>query len=310
MLRRRQAKRRQINAEPGGRRIRAPLAAVGSRARDLVGAFEEHMLWPLADRLRGAADAVRWPFERLAWSVEQRLLWPLQERAAGLPAPSRTVATGVLAGVALLALAVGVLSLTGGDSTEDDRAPVALAPAASPAQTAPEEPEGPRLEGVAPSFGTGGVAAGAGSDSEEASVASSGIGSSDGTAPASGDEEGAAATSSSEAPVPAGPAAMKVARRFSDAFVFYEIGERPARAMVVFTETATPRLATALAERPPRQPAGTEVPKARVLNLVPGPRRGKAYTVSASLLRLGVTSELRLQMKNQAGKWVVTDVRG
>jgi hypothetical protein len=103
---------------------------------------------------------------------------------------------------------------------------------------------------------------------------------------------------------------MKVARRFTEAFVLYEIGKRPARAMAVFTETATPRLATALAGRPPRLPEGTEVPKARVLNLVPGPRRGKAYTVSASLLRVGITSELRLQMKNQAGNWVVTDVRG
>ena len=56
-------------------------------------------------------------------------------------------------------------------------------------------------------------------------------------------------------PVPAGPAAMKVARRFSEAFVFYEIGERPARAKTVFGETATPRAGQALGERPPRLPA-------------------------------------------------------
>jgi hypothetical protein len=313
MLKRRKAKKRQINAETGGRRMHVPVAAVGGRARDLVGAFEERLLWPVADWLRAVADAVGSPLERLAWAVEQRLLWPLQERTAALPAPARTGGAAALAAVALCAVAIGVLSLDDGDSAEKPGgAAVALAPAASPAPAPHEEPEGPRLEGVAPSFGSGGVAAAesSGGEGEEASVESSDVGASDATAPAGGDEEAAAATSSSEKSVPAGPAAMKVARRFSEAFVLYEIGERPARAMTVFTETAAPRLATALAERPPRQPTGTEVPKARVLNLVPGPRRGKSYTVSASLLRVGVTSELRLQMKNQAGKWVVTDVRG
>ena len=103
---------------------------------------------------------------------------------------------------------------------------------------------------------------------------------------------------------------MKVARRFSRAFVFYEVGEKPARAEAVFGETATPQLAEALAERPPRQPADAEVPKARVLNLVPGPRAGKAYTVSVSLLRVGLTSELRLELNKKQGQWLVTDVRG
>jgi hypothetical protein len=103
---------------------------------------------------------------------------------------------------------------------------------------------------------------------------------------------------------------MKVARRFAEAFVFYEIGERQARARTVFGETATPRLADALGERPPRLPQNTKVPQARVLNLVPGPRLGKAYTVSVSLLRVGVTSELRLELKKIRGAWQVTDVRG
>ncbi len=291
--------------------MRAPLAAVGGRARDLAGALEEHVLWRIVDWLRGIVDAVRWALERLAWGVERRLLWPLQERTAGLPVPGRAAGAAALAGVALLAVAVGVLSLTAGDSAEEARPPVALAPASSPAQAPLKESNSPTLEGVAPSFGSGGVAAGASSNGGEAAVESSGTDTSSAeTTPASADEDDAAATSSSQKPVPAGPAAMKVARRFSEAFVLYEIGERPARASAVFAETATPRLATALAERPPRLPQGTEVPKARVLNLVPGPRRGKAYTVSASLLRVGVTSELRLQMKNQAGTWRVTDVRG
>ena len=290
--------------------MRPALGAAGSRARDLGGALEEHVLWRIVDWLRSAGDAVRWPLERLAWAFEQRLLWPLQERAAGLPALGRGAGAPALAGVALLAVAIGVLSLAGGDSAEQPAAPVALAPAASPAQAPPEEPEGPTLEGVPPSFGTGGVAAGESPEGGEVAAGSSDPDSAAASAPPGADEGAAAATSSSEKPVPAGPAAMKVARRFSEAFVLYEIGERAARASAVFAETATPGLATALAERPPRLPEGTEVPKARVVNLVPGPRRGRTYTVSASLLRVGVTSELRLQMKNQAGAWVVTDVRG
>jgi hypothetical protein len=308
MFRRRQAKRRQINAKPSGRRVRAALATVGARFRDVAWVLEARVLWRFVDRLRGVADAARWSLERLAWALERWLLWPLQERTAALPVPGRAAGAAALALVALAAVAVGVLSLSG-DSGQETEAPVAVAPAAAPVEPSPQEREGPTLEGVPPSFGTGGVAAGTDAGSEVV-VDSENAGSDAGTSATSGAEEGTAATSSSEKPVSAGPAAMKVARRFSQAFVLYEIGERPARAMAVFSETATPRLATALAERPPRLPEGTEVPKARVLNLVPGPRRGRAYTVSASLLRVGVTSELRLQMKNQAGNWVVTDVRG
>jgi hypothetical protein len=103
---------------------------------------------------------------------------------------------------------------------------------------------------------------------------------------------------------------MRVAQRFAEAFVLYEIGERREQTDAVFAETTSERLATALDERPPRQPAGVDVPQARVLNLVPGPRNGRAYTVSASLLRLGTTSELRLEVEKRDGGWVVTDVRG
>ena len=110
--------------------------------------------------------------------------------------------------------------------------------------------------------------------------------------------------------VPAGPVAMAVARRFAQAFVFYEIGEHPTLARTVFGETATPRLAETLLERPPRLPATVKVPRARVVNVVPGPRQGKAYTVSVSLLRVGITSELRLAMSKRDGTWVVVEARG
>ena len=69
-----------------------------------------------------------------------------------------------------------------------------------------------------------------------------------------------------------------------------------------------------------------KVPKAKVLNIVAGPRHGDTYTLSVSLLRVGVTSELRIDMQKTAAatnastgkssskanrpKWLVTDVLG
>jgi hypothetical protein len=167
------------------------------------------------------------------------------------------------------------------------------------------------LQGAPPSFGVDKGVGVSPATGEEASDAEAGASSPEPEASAeTAQPGGGGATTSSAEPVPAGPAAMKVARRFSEAFVFYEIGERPAQAKTVFGETATPQLATALGERPPRLPAEAKVPKARVVNLVPGPRAGKAYTVSVSLLRVGLTSELRLEMRNKNGEWTVTDVRG
>jgi hypothetical protein len=280
-------RRRQINGDPRGRRVRF---------------------------LGGIADAVRWPFERAAWAVERGVLWPLQERLAGWSLPGHTAGAGALAAIAIAAVLAGVLLLPGGEPSPRERvAETARVAIATPQPQPAEKPHGPLLHGASPDFGVGrgvGVAQADGGAGDELNAGSSA------DPPAANDEgaqaeEGAAATASSKKePVPAGPAAMKVARRFSEAFVFYEVGERPARAKTVFGETATAELATALGERPPRQPANAEVPKARVLNLVPGPRAGKAYTVSVSLLRVGLTSELRLELNKRQGQWLVTDVRG
>jgi len=294
-------RQRQINADSGGR----------------SGRF-----------LRAVADVVRWPFERLAWSLERRIVWPLRERLAGrgtvvAPAgwrPSGRIAGGAaLATVAAAAILGGVLLAggKGGAANEETAAPARIAQATPPASEPVEKPSRPVLHGVTPSFGVAKGTAVAGASGDEGGSAAAppdgeveaGEAESAAEALDSLAEEGSAAASSAK-PVPAGPAAMKVARRFADAFVFYEIGKRPARAKAIFAETATPQLAEALAERPPRLPQDAEVPKAKVLNLVPGPRHGKAYTVSASLLRVGLTSELRLEMKRQEGEWLVTDVRG
>lgn len=284
-------RRRQINADPGGHAKRA---------------------------LLGAADVVRWPFERLYWIIERlywaledRLLWRLQERAGDWEPPGRVAGAGALAAVAVAAVLVGVLWLSGGEAPRERAgapAKVAIVPPQPPAERERE----PALQGIPPSFG---VEEGVGVARADAGPkrAVSAAAPDDGEAATAGDspaEASASASASARKPVPAGPAAMKVARRFSEAFVFYEIGEREERAKTVFGETTTPRLAEALSERPPRQPESAEVPKARVVNLVPGPRAGKAYTVSVSLLRVGLTSELRLELRKQQGEWRVTDVRG
>jgi hypothetical protein len=64
-------------------------------------------------------------------------------------------------------------------------------------------------------------------------------------------------------------------------------------------------------QRPPRQPEGIEVPKAKVLNVVPAPSYDRLYPISVSLLRVGSTSELRLEMEQLKNKqWRVVNVLG
>jgi hypothetical protein len=278
-------RRRQINGNPKGRSMRFSL---------------------------GAADVVRWPFERLAWSLERGVLWPLRERFAGRSPSGHRAGAAALGAIAIAAVLAGVLLLPdrGTQAPEQAATPTRVAIATPDSTQTVEEPQGPVLRGATPKFdvaGGVGVSSAGGGGASEAEPGSDSE-ADESTASAPGEE--AAATASSKKPVPAGPAAMKVARRFSEAFVFYEVGERPARAKTVFGETASPELAAALGERPPRQPADAKVPKARVLNLVPGPRAGKAYTVSVSMLRVGLTTELRLELNKLHGAWVVTDVRG
>lgn len=269
--------------------------------------------------LSALADIGRWPFERAAWAIERAVLWPLGERFAGLRLSRRGAGAAALGSLAVAAILLGAILLPKGSDTPPDRTAAPAQVADVPAQPQPpaEQPRGPVLRGATPDFRVGSeTAVSKTSDAGEKPSAGDSAASPSEADPASktpapsGDGAGAATTSSAR-PVPAGPAAMKVARRFSEAFVFYEVGERPARAKTVFGETATPELAAALRERPPRLPADARVPKARVVNLVPGPRDGKAYTVSVSLLRVGLTSELRLSLQADAsGNWKVVDVLG
>jgi hypothetical protein len=257
--------------------------------------------------------------EDIIFAIERRVIWPVQDLFAG-----RRTGVGALVALGVAATVAGILILSGGGEAPRQRsaeqARVAIAPAPQPAPLA-AEPRDPTLQGVPPRFGTGGVgaakASGGGASGDSASAASSprgsvaGSSSSDSGTSAAPADEPAAAASTAGKPVPAGPAAMKVAHRFAEAFVFYEIGEKPARAKAVFGETATEQLAKALEERPPRLPANGRVPKAKVLNVVAGPRFGRQYTVSVSLLRVDVTSELRVTLKKEKeGEWRVASILG
>ncbi len=265
---------------------------------------------PGASRLRGAIDVARWPFERVVWAVEARLVWPLRERLAGWSPPRRLTA-GALSAIAIAAVAVGAVLVT--DESGENAGPQTLAKATEstgkPPAFNPDALDKPSLQGAPPVLGLDEAVATAPPSSGDATTEDV-VRSTEGEKPSDAEAPPAASASASSEPVAAGPAAMKVARRFAEAFVVYEIGKQRALARETFDETAAPRLAGALAKRPPRQPESVKVPRAKVVNIVPGPRRGKAYSVSVSLLRVGVTSELRLELRRNEDGWLVTDVRG
>ncbi|HST68219.1 MAG TPA: hypothetical protein VLI94_01015 [Solirubrobacterales bacterium] len=266
--------------------------------------------------------------EDLSLALRDRLIWPLEDRFVTLSRQGRAAVTG---GAVVLALGIGIGSyaLVSSDGSEPQTvAPVAAAvePAPQPVTPQPAPEPDPTLQGATPVFkapDTGGkpsqvagskaVAdkAPAGSTASNTGNAATDTISSDPAASANG----AGATASTSAPTvdgpPAGPAAVAVARKFATAFVVYETGGEKAEVRKAFAATATPELTEALMERPPRQPAGVEVPKAKVLNVVPAPSHDRIYPISVSLLRVGSTSELRLEMERWESKqWRVTNVLG
>ncbi len=294
----------------GRRRISDTAAPIRSSLANAAFAVEERVVWGGAGVLRNAFDAVKWPFERAAWAVERGLVWPLQERSGKWGAPARVV--GVTA-LALLAAGAGVLGLAlasrsgGGHPTE----------AATPAATAVREvksealaPVVPKLHGPKPDF-TAQPKSGVSSGNELASS-----GGADTTTGSAATTEtvisSSPAASASATVVPAGPPAATIARRFAGGFVLFETGQNSAKVRTAFAATATPQLAHSLLRRPPRLPAGVKVPQAKVVNVVAGPHHGDTYTLSVSLLRVGVTSELRLEMQRnpKTGEWQVTRVLG
>jgi hypothetical protein len=304
----------------GRRRIDTP-APIRSSLANAAFAVEERVVWGGADVLRRFAEIVKWPFERIAWAIERGFVWPLEERTDGWSASVRVAGLAAMvllaasAGIAGLVLASGDGSGGNGGGTIVRAAPAPTqAPAAAATAEAAQATAAPVLHGAKPDFAAeadGGVAKSSAESPATAAPTSSAAtaGSTAEVARSAPSSDPAAAAAGEKT---AGPAAIKVAHQFAGAFVLYEIGRKSSDVRSVFDETATPQLTHALLQRPPRQPAGTAVPKAKVLNIVPGPHHGDTYTLSVSLLRVGVTSELRLDMQRdpKTHEWRVTDALG
>lgn len=268
-------------------------------------------------------------FEDVSLALREHLVWPIEDRLLGLSDRGRAALAGG-AVVLVLGIGIGATSLGGGSAgTEPASAPVAAAPVDAPHAQLPSHPAAkpePTLHGAAPVFkpapeakqakdgGGEGVRSAAPAAANTGNPATDKISSSPAARPADASSAAAASASTSTAPVkgpPAGPAAIAVAREFAEGFVVYETGGEASAFRRAFAATATPELKKALLRRPPHQPAGLKVPKAKVLNIVAAPSHGTIYPLSVSLLRVGVTSELRLEMEQRKHQgWRVSNVLG
>lgn len=312
-------RRRNRDASATGRQpLRSSLA-------NAAWAVEDRVALGLGDFLHRLAEVVRWPFERASYAVENFFVFPIQEETDGWSEPVRYAALGGLALLAAAGVAAGILvsdPSTGGGSEPAARTATRISPPAANPDPRPQveaaQPVGPHLHGAKPDFGSesgGGVPQSASKEAAATATATKESGVSK-VSP----KEGGSSSSKGGAEV-AGPEAIEVAREFAGAFVLYETGRTDAAVKKTFASTASPQLAQALLKRPPRLPAGVKVPKAKVLNVVSGPKQGDTYNLSVSLLRVGVTSELKLEMQKVPGgqqggeakgpaEWLVTDVRG
>jgi hypothetical protein len=265
--------------------------------------------------------------EDLSLALRDRLLWPLEDRILALSDRGRTAVAG---GAVVLALGIGIggYSLATSGETEPTTvrqiaAAVESAPQPEPVKAEPKPEPEPTLQGATPVFkakepedpsGVGGSKAvatpGTATSTQTGNAATDTISSTPAAHPAGTSASASASTSTVDGP-PAGPAGVAVARKFAKAFVVYETGGDETEVREAFAATATPELTRALMRRPPRQPSNVEVPKAKVLNVVPAPSQGRVYPISISLLRVGATSELRLEMEQLKNKqWRVVNVLG
>ncbi|MGN6558066.1 MAG: hypothetical protein ACTHLH_08670, partial [Solirubrobacterales bacterium] len=267
--------------------------------------------------------------EDLSLALREHLIWPVEDRLLGLSDRGRAAVAG---GAVVLVLGLGIggyaLSASGGSEPVATSPVAALperAPHALPPTHAPKPKPEPTLHGAPPVFkpakdkGQAKIGAAEGVESGASTAANTGNPATDTissspAATASGPAGATTSSSPSTAAVkgpPAGPAAVAVAHKFAQGFVVYETGGDLATVEKAFGATATPELSKALLRRPPHQPAGVKVPKAKVLNVVPAPSHGTTYPLSVSLLRVGVTSELRLEMERLKDEgWRVTNVLG
>jgi hypothetical protein len=305
-------KLRRRNSDPASGN-RAPLR---SSLADAAWAVEDRVVWGAAHAFHDAVDTIQ----------EETAVWSREVRAAVLAGLIVLACAGIAAGVIVSDPSGGGEQSGAGILRVSDPGTTPPAVPTTPSAKTAEAAGGPVLQGTSPDLSTeqgGGVTKAEAATEPPASHIAAGA---EGAAGVAAKSTGVTATSGNPGSDVAGPAAIEVARRFAGAFVLYETGHDTAQVKSAFHTTATPDLAKALLERPPRLPANVKVPKAKVLNIVAGPKHGDTYTVSVSLLRVGVTSELRLDMQKSGGKasaetgngsakadkenWLVTDVLG
>jgi hypothetical protein len=256
--------------------VKTSAAYAGWSVREAAWTFEERYLWAGQDATKEAATealkAAQRSVEPLQRLIQTKLAWPLTDALRERGTAARAgVATAAIA-AAVTAGAAGAMTGAGGHSANPPP-PTARVVSAPLVQTAAAAQPAP-LQGVAPEF-----------------------------------EQGAKPAPPPAVEAPTEPPA-RVAWRFAQGFVHYEIGQVDADTATVFAETADPALANSLAASPPRLPAGTKVPEARVLNVVLGDRTDKQLTASVSLVRLRSVSEVRLTLKLTADGWRVAQVLG
>lgn len=264
-------------------------------------AIEKVVIWParnLAVRIgrlvRRVAAEIAWPFRRAWWAIEKTVIWPVSDRLRRKqPREPKTRKAGPLAWVGATALVM----LTAG----------AVTTAYYFYKEAEKTPDTEIIMNAEPSTESAFAPQGATVDVEDSTAALQGAPPSFGTTSKKKSRPGRAGATVEPSEPPKDPA-LKVAHRFANSFVSYEVGEsRPD----VLQKTSTPRLARELASRPPRQPSGGKVPKARVLNVVKGEKDGRRLDVSVALQRSGAATELRLTMVKTGDRdWKVSEVLG
>jgi hypothetical protein len=312
----------RINGNGAGLRMRGVFERLTWPLRKLVWKLEEVVFWPLGDVFRrGPKTPAIEPAEPEAIEIAPELAptaWPSPAPVAtedggeavkrfrtpfgGRIDTSLREATLVLGTVAIaIGIGIGAATILGRSADSPQGSSIASrsasiqAPAAAPARSGPAT-----LHGVAPDFKASNhsgpaATAGAATDTPAAPIAQ---------------------TNSKPSSIPAGvaktAATIETARTFSGAFVLYEIGKTNAQVRKTFQATATPALAKALSDRPPRLPDNANVPTAKVQNIVLGTEKGNEIEASVSLLRLGTLSELRLTLTRRSKKddWKVSEVRG
>jgi hypothetical protein len=241
-----------------------------------------------------APNGFFWPFKRLWWGFEKYLLWPIADSfrramdAIRYRSPLAYIGATALVCMTAGAVATAVYFYNEAERTEDSpvvaEAPLGgdtvVAPVTPPTVAVPSRPAAEdTLKGVVPDF-----------------------------KPSGRDKEKLPETAVGSSAVPDSPP-LEVAHRFATTFVGYELGEKKANGEL--RKSATGKLAAQLSDNPPRLPSNGRVPKATVLNVVAGKKRGDRMEVSVSLMRSGATSELRLALVRGDGKgWLVSEVRG